>query len=104
EARRRPPPQGGDGKETDLATLGNLCVDVVLSVPCLPPAQRDERLAYMEGLAASPPDQVEPQPVRLLRCAKPLYSHSTPPNCSAAVYNLFRVSAALCCLIVMICR
>ncbi|XP_037426164.1 fructokinase-1-like [Triticum dicoccoides] len=57
EARRRPPQDGGEGKETDLATLGNLCVDVVLSVPCLPPAQREERLAYMEGLAASPPDQ-----------------------------------------------
>ncbi|XP_044982699.1 fructokinase-1 [Hordeum vulgare subsp. vulgare] len=57
EARRRPPQEGGEGKGTDLATLGNLCVDVVLSVPCLPPAQRDQRLAYMEGLAASPPDQ-----------------------------------------------
>ncbi|KQK23488.1 uncharacterized protein LOC100834138 [Brachypodium distachyon] len=57
EARRRPPHGGGDGKETDLATLGNLCVDVVLSVPCLPPAPRDEREAYMESLAASPPDQ-----------------------------------------------
>ncbi|XP_047084655.1 probable fructokinase-5 [Lolium rigidum] len=57
EARWRPPPGAREGKGTDLATLGNLCVDVVLSVPCLPPAQRDERLAYMEGLAASPPDQ-----------------------------------------------
>ncbi|XP_037419706.1 2-dehydro-3-deoxygluconokinase-like, partial [Triticum dicoccoides] len=57
EARRRPPQEGGEAKQTDLATLGNLCVDVVLSVPCLPPAHRDERLAYMEGLAASPPDQ-----------------------------------------------
>ncbi|OEL29585.1 hypothetical protein BAE44_0009395 [Dichanthelium oligosanthes] len=46
-----------EGKETDLATLGNLCVDVVLSVPQLPPAPRDERKAYMERLAASPPDQ-----------------------------------------------
>ncbi|KAL5219096.1 hypothetical protein ABZP36_019780 [Zizania latifolia] len=57
EARRRPPPEGGEGKETDLATLGNLCVDVVLSVPQLPPAPREERKAYMERLAASPPDQ-----------------------------------------------
>ncbi|XP_062209976.1 fructokinase-1-like [Phragmites australis] len=59
EARRLPPSEGGDGKgkETDLATLGNLCVDVVLSVPELPPAQREERKAYMERLAASPPDQ-----------------------------------------------
>uniref|UniRef100_J3LKA9 Carbohydrate kinase PfkB domain-containing protein n=2 Tax=Oryza brachyantha TaxID=4533 RepID=J3LKA9_ORYBR len=37
--------------------LGNLCVDVVLSVPQLPPAPREEREAYMERLAASPPDQ-----------------------------------------------
>jgi hypothetical protein len=61
EARRRwPPAEGGgeEGKETDLATLGNLCVDVVLSVPQLPPAPREEREAYMERLAASPPDQV----------------------------------------------
>ncbi|CAN6285562.1 unnamed protein product, partial [Urochloa humidicola] len=59
EARRRDPTRGaGDGgKETDLATLGNLCVDVVLSVPQLPPAPREERKAYMERLAASPPDQ-----------------------------------------------
>jgi hypothetical protein len=58
--RRGPPLEGGgkDGKETDLATLGNLCVDVVLNVPQLPPVQRDERKAYMERLAASPPDQV----------------------------------------------
>lgn len=61
EARRRGAPQeaGEDGrKDTDLATLGNLCVDVVLSVPQLPPAPREERKAYMERLAASPPDQV----------------------------------------------
>nr|AWA44666.1 Protein kinase [Saccharum officinarum] len=61
EARRRGAPQGGGGedgrKDTDLATLGNLCVDVVLSVPQLPPAPREERKAYMERLAASPPDQ-----------------------------------------------
>ncbi|CAD6209704.1 unnamed protein product [Miscanthus lutarioriparius] len=49
---------GEDGrKDTDLATLGNLCVDVVLSVPQLPPAPWEERKAYMERLAASPPDQ-----------------------------------------------
>ena len=61
EARRRgrPPHGAGEGgKEADLATLGNLCVDVVLSVPQLPLAQREERKAYMERLAASPPDQV----------------------------------------------
>lgn len=42
----------------DLATLGNLCVDIVLNVPCLPPANRDERKEYMEKLASSPPDKV----------------------------------------------
>ncbi|XP_066384114.1 uncharacterized protein [Miscanthus floridulus] len=60
EARRRGAPQdGGEGgmKDTDLSTLGNLCVDVVLSVPQLPPPPREERKAYMERLAASPPDQ-----------------------------------------------
>ncbi|KAG2554560.1 2-dehydro-3-deoxygluconokinase-like [Panicum virgatum] len=60
EARRRgrPPHGAGEGgKEADLATLGNLCVDVVLSVPQLPPAPWEERKAYMERLAASPPDQ-----------------------------------------------
>ncbi|KAJ1254775.1 hypothetical protein BS78_01G470800 [Paspalum vaginatum] len=59
EARRlgRPHAGGEDAKDTDLATLGNLCVDVVLSVPQLPPAPREEREAYMERLAASPPDQ-----------------------------------------------
>jgi hypothetical protein len=56
---RRGPPREGGAKDTDLATLGNLCVvDVVLGVPRLPPAPRHERQAYMERLAASPPDQV----------------------------------------------
>lgn len=40
-----------------MATLGNLCVDVVLNVPILPPAPREERQAYMELLSASPPDK-----------------------------------------------
>ncbi|KAJ4767524.1 5-dehydro-2-deoxygluconokinase 1 [Rhynchospora pubera] len=44
-------------KGADLATLGNLCVDIVLNVPCLPPANRDERKEYMENLASSPPDK-----------------------------------------------
>ncbi|XP_020098491.1 fructokinase-1 isoform X2 [Ananas comosus] len=54
---------GGEGarrgvkKDVDLATLGNLCVDIVLSVPSLPPAPPEERRAYMERLAASPPDK-----------------------------------------------
>ncbi|XP_020550494.1 fructokinase-1 isoform X1 [Sesamum indicum] len=45
-------------KEIDVATLGNLCVDVVLSVPKLPPKPLDERKAYMEELAKSPPDKI----------------------------------------------
>ncbi|XP_078164275.1 pfkB-like carbohydrate kinase family protein [Carex rostrata] len=44
-------------KAADLATLGNLCVDIVLNVPSLPPANRDERKNYMEKLASSPPDK-----------------------------------------------
>lgn len=45
-------------KEFDVATLGNLCVDVVLSVPKLPPLGFDERKDYMEQLSNSPPDKV----------------------------------------------
>jgi hypothetical protein len=85
EARRRGVPQEGgeDGrKDTDLATLGNLCVDVVLSVPQLPPAQQEERKAYMERLAASPPDQVRsPVPNRCRSCLK-------KKHCSRAIYCL----------------
>uniref|UniRef100_A0A7N0U381 Carbohydrate kinase PfkB domain-containing protein n=1 Tax=Kalanchoe fedtschenkoi TaxID=63787 RepID=A0A7N0U381_KALFE len=44
-------------KEVDVATLGNLCVDIVLSVPHLPPASLDERKKYMEQFSASPPDK-----------------------------------------------
>ncbi|KAI0492996.1 hypothetical protein KFK09_027272 [Dendrobium nobile] len=44
-------------KIVDLATLSNLCVDIVLNVPSLPPAQKEERQAYMEGLVASAPDK-----------------------------------------------
>uniref|UniRef100_A0A6I9QA22 Uncharacterized protein LOC105032644 n=2 Tax=Elaeis guineensis var. tenera TaxID=51953 RepID=A0A6I9QA22_ELAGV len=51
-ARRGVAPKG-----VDLATLGNLCVDIVLSVPSLPPKPLDERRAYMEQLATSPPDK-----------------------------------------------
>ena len=46
-------------KDADLTTLGNLCVDIVLNVPQLPPPSREERKAYMERLAASPPDEVD---------------------------------------------
>lgn len=45
-------------KAADLATLGNLCVDIVLNVPSLPPPNRDERNNYMDKLASSPPDKV----------------------------------------------
>ncbi|KAJ0974002.1 hypothetical protein J5N97_015967 [Dioscorea zingiberensis] len=54
EASRR---KGAIVKDVDMTTLGNLCVDIVLDVPSLPPAPRDERLAYMERLEASPPDK-----------------------------------------------
>ncbi|KAG6434909.1 hypothetical protein SASPL_106553 [Salvia splendens] len=46
-------------KEIDVATLGNLCVDIVLSVPELPPKPLDERKAYMDELSKSPPDKLE---------------------------------------------
>ena len=45
-------------KDVDIATLGNLCVDIVLNVPELPPEPLYERKAYMERLASSPPDKV----------------------------------------------
>ncbi|KAL3849940.1 hypothetical protein ACJIZ3_011822 [Penstemon smallii] len=44
-------------KEIDVATLGNLCVDIVLSVPKLPPKPLNERRDYMEELSKSPPDK-----------------------------------------------
>lgn len=44
-------------KEIDVATLGNLCVDIVLNVPKLPPKPLDERKAYMEELSNLPPDK-----------------------------------------------
>lgn len=47
-------------KEIDVATLGNLCVDIVLNVPKLPPKPLDERKAYMDELSKSPPDKVLP--------------------------------------------
>ncbi|KAF8401822.1 hypothetical protein HHK36_012768 [Tetracentron sinense] len=45
-------------KEFDIATLGSLCVDIVLNVPRLPPASFEERKAYMEQLSASRPDKL----------------------------------------------
>ncbi|XP_057512596.1 fructokinase-1-like [Actinidia eriantha] len=44
-------------KEIDVATLGNLCVDIVLNVPILPPESFQERRDYMERLSKSPPDK-----------------------------------------------
>ncbi|XP_044500989.1 5-dehydro-2-deoxygluconokinase isoform X2 [Mangifera indica] len=44
-------------KTIDVATLGNLCVDIVLNVPKLPPPSLDDRKAYMDQLASSPPDK-----------------------------------------------
>uniref|UniRef100_A0A5B7AXN8 Putative fructokinase-1 n=1 Tax=Davidia involucrata TaxID=16924 RepID=A0A5B7AXN8_DAVIN len=44
-------------KDVDVATLGDICVDIVLNVPKLPPASLEERKAYMEQLSKSPPDK-----------------------------------------------
>ncbi|XP_050203897.1 fructokinase-1 [Mercurialis annua] len=44
-------------KNIDVATLGNLCVDIVLNVPELPPRSPAARQAYMERLASTPPDK-----------------------------------------------
>ncbi|KAA3471215.1 5-dehydro-2-deoxygluconokinase [Gossypium australe] len=44
-------------KTVDVATLGNLCVDIVLNVPKLPPPSPDSRKAFMEQLSSSPPDE-----------------------------------------------
>ncbi|XP_022155839.1 fructokinase-1 [Momordica charantia] len=49
--------RSANAKDIDVATLGNLCVDIVLNVPSLPPENDDERKAYMEQLSASPPDK-----------------------------------------------
>lgn len=48
----------GAGKEIDVATLGNLCVDIVLDVPELPPKPLDQRKAFLAELSKSPPDKV----------------------------------------------
>lgn len=45
-------------KDIDVATLGNLCVDIVLNVPKLPPKPHDKRKAYMDELSKTPPDKV----------------------------------------------
>lgn len=45
-------------KEIDVATLGNLCLDIVLNVPQLPPKPLDQRKAYLDELSKTPPDKV----------------------------------------------
>jgi hypothetical protein len=45
-------------KTVDVTTLGNLCVDIVLNVPQLPPASVEEKFTYMKRLVAAPPDEV----------------------------------------------
>lgn len=45
-------------RNIDVTTFGNLCVDIVLNVPTLPPASFEEKLEYMENLARSSPDEV----------------------------------------------
>lgn len=54
------------GRSADVATLGNLCVDVLLSVPSLPPVDKKERMEYMEKLSASPPNKAIPHHAVLL--------------------------------------
>ncbi|XP_057825659.2 uncharacterized protein LOC131037517 isoform X1 [Cryptomeria japonica] len=44
-------------KSVDVVTLGNLCVDIVLNVPELPPSSLEDRYQYMLQLAASNPDK-----------------------------------------------
>lgn len=44
-------------KHVDVATLSNLCVDIVLNVPRLPPPSPLLRKAFMDQLAQSPPDK-----------------------------------------------
>ncbi|XP_047328146.1 fructokinase-1 [Impatiens glandulifera] len=49
--------RSGGAKVTDVAAFGNLCVDIVLNVPELPPGSKEDRQAYMNKLAESPPDK-----------------------------------------------
>ncbi|KAL2323474.1 hypothetical protein Fmac_027853 [Flemingia macrophylla] len=44
-----------NSKHVDVATLSNLCVDIVLNVPHLPPPSPLPRKAFMDALAHSPP-------------------------------------------------
>ncbi|KAH9322665.1 hypothetical protein KI387_017304, partial [Taxus chinensis] len=44
-------------KTVDVVTLGNLCVDIVLNVPELPPSSLEDRYQVMHQLVASNPDK-----------------------------------------------
>ncbi|KAH7424127.1 hypothetical protein KP509_12G091300 [Ceratopteris richardii] len=44
-------------RDIDVITFGNLCVDIVLNVPTLPPKSYKEKLAYMNDLARSSPEK-----------------------------------------------
>ncbi|XP_002969304.2 probable fructokinase-4 isoform X1 [Selaginella moellendorffii] len=45
------------GSKADVATLGNLCVDIVLDVPCLPPSNPAAKLKFLRHLESCPPDE-----------------------------------------------
>lgn len=57
----------------DVATLGNLCVDIVLGVPKLPPRNPHDRKDFMDRLSASAPDKVW-VPVLVLFCELKCFS------------------------------
>ncbi|CAH9093683.1 unnamed protein product [Cuscuta europaea] len=44
-------------KDIDVSTFGNLCVDIVLNVPKLPPKPHDQLKSYMDELSRTPPDK-----------------------------------------------
>lgn len=52
------PERCATSKTVDVTTLGNLCVDIVLNVPQLPPETVAEKFRYMQRLVVSPPDEV----------------------------------------------
>ena len=48
-----------DGEKIyDVVTLGNLCVDVLVEVAELPPADRDGKWEYLQRVRANPPGEV----------------------------------------------
>ena len=71
-------------KTIDIATLGNLCLDIVLNVPQLPPSSRHARKAYMDRLASSPPDTV-------LSFSLSLYRLLIGGECTILVFDLFGI-------------